>query len=390
MSGRAWLLLARSRRASLGHLAKGKPKPGVGRSRRSFGRRSMERPPAGSIAVDRRSSAPPDAPRLEIVMTEIAAPTPSSPLRIVVIGAGQIGSTFASRLARNGGHEVTVVARPGSPRLAQLQRDGAIVDVDGTRAEVRVLDELDEDTPYDLVIVTLLAHQVDAILPALSRSAAKCIQFMFNTFDPLRHESVVGAARCTFGMPFVQAQLDEDGRLKATIGAGGQKTLMARQQWVDVFNAAGLPAAFEPDMPLWLRCHAPLCVAFESVSIAAMKRGNGASWKEAIGISRGVRASFDLIKAMGYPIYPRSKTWLDRSPIVALAGTLWFMSRIRGFRELLATGGAECEAIIDAIVLAARLQQRPIDDRIEGMRPSDHGLHSANRGQQGSRPGLHI
>ncbi len=156
-------------------------------------------------------------------MTEIAAPISSSQVRIVVIGASQIGSTFASRLARNGGHEVTVVARPGSPRLAQLQRDGAIVDVDGTRVEVRVLDELDEDTPYDLVIVTLLAHQVDAILPALSRSTAKCIQFMFNTFDPLRHESVVGAARCTFGMPFVQAQLDGDGRLKATIGAGDRK-----------------------------------------------------------------------------------------------------------------------------------------------------------------------
>ncbi|MGY2733315.1 ketopantoate reductase family protein [Sphingomonas sp. UYP23] len=306
-------------------------------------------------------------------MTQTPAPTPPSRLRIAVIGAGQIGSTFASRLARNGGHEVTVVARPGSPRVAQLQRDGAIIDFDGTRAEVRVLDRLDEGTAYDLVIVTLLAHQVDAILLALSRSAAKCIQFMFNTFDPTPLKGVVGAARCTFGMPFVQAQLDTDGKLKASIGAGGQKTLMGQQQWVDVFNAAGLPAALEPDMPLWLRCHAPLCVAFESVSIGAVERGGGASWSEAVILSRGVHASFDLIKAMGYPIYPRSKTWLDRSPVAALAGTLWFLSRVRGFRELLATSRAECAAIIDAMVRAARLQQRPIDDRIEAMRPANHG-----------------
>lgn len=33
-------------------------------------------------------------------------------------------------------------------------------------------------------------------------------------------------------------------------------------------------------MPLWLRCGAPLRAAFESVSIAAMKLGSGASWRD--------------------------------------------------------------------------------------------------------------
>ncbi|WP_206362047.1 ketopantoate reductase family protein [Sphingomonas montana] len=307
-------------------------------------------------------------------MSEIDTPPPPAPIRIAVIGVGQIGSTFAFQLARDGGHRVSVIARPGSARLAQLQRDGAIVDTKGGRAEVRVLDGLDEHTPYDLVIVTLLAHQVDAVLPALSRSAAKCIQFMFNTFDPWRVEEAVGAARCAFGMPFVQARLDADGRLKATIGAGGQKTLMGRRQSVDLFNAAGLPAAFEPEMRLWLRCHAPLCVAFESVSIAAMKRGRGASWREALVLARGVQASFGLIKALGCPIYPKSKTWLDRSPAIALAATLWSLSRVRGFREVLATGQAECDALVDTLVDAARSARTPVDvARIKAMRPSNHG-----------------
>lgn len=202
-------------------------------------------------------------------------------LRIAVVGAGNIGSTFAFQLARTGGHDVTVVARHGSVRLAQLQRDLAIVDIMGERASVRVADELDEAAPYDLVIVTVLAHQVDAVLPALIRSAASCVQFMFNTFEPERLRDEVGADRCTFGMPFVQARLDGEGRLKATIGAGGQKTLMGKQRWADVFAAAGLPAAVERDMPLWLRCHVPLCVAFESVSIAGVRRGGGASWRVA-------------------------------------------------------------------------------------------------------------
>ena len=118
---------------------------------------------------------------------------PSAPsLQIAVLGAGKIGSAFAFQLARQGGHDVTVIARPGSERLRQLERDQAIVDVDGDRASVRVADALDETTPYDLLIVTLLAHQTDALLPALARSRAGCVQFMFNTFRPERLQEAIG------------------------------------------------------------------------------------------------------------------------------------------------------------------------------------------------------
>ena len=292
------------------------------------------------------------------------------PLRIAVLGAGKIGSAFAFQLA-TAGHNVTVVSRPGSARLGQLQRDRAIIDVRGARAEVHVLDAIDEQAPYDLVIVTLLAHQAEAILPALQRSAAKSIQFMFNTFGPERLENVIGTGRCALGMPFVQAKLDADGRLDARIGAGGQKTIMSDQRWVDVFSTAGLPAALERDMPSWLRCHAPLCVAFESVSVAGMKRGGGASWNEAVVLARGIHASFGLIKALGHPVYPGAKRLIDRTPVPAVAAMLWSISRIRAFRELLATGRAECVALVDAMVAAASLASRPIDmSSIKAMKPT--------------------
>ena len=91
---------------------------------------------------------------------------------------------------------------------------------------------------------------------------------MFNTFDPEHLRDAIGD-RCGFGMPFVQSRLGAEGRLTATVGAGGQKTKLSDPRWVELFNAAGLPAVVEPNMPLWLRCHAPLCVAFESISAAA-------------------------------------------------------------------------------------------------------------------------
>ena len=260
------------------------------------------------------------------------------PLRIAVVGAGSIGSTFAFQLTRTGGHDVTVVARPGSARLRQLQTDRGIVDAKGVLAEVRVSDALDESIAYDLVVVTVLAHQASVVLPGLRRSAAKWIQFMFNTFDPERLAVAVGAERCSFGMPFVQASLDGEGRLTARIGAGGQKSKMNYRGWVEVFDAAGLPAVFEPEMLLWLRCHAPLCVAFESVSVAGMRRGGGASWGEAMVLARGMRESFTMIERLGYRLYPAGKRRLRAAPPALGAALLWSMSRIRSFRELLATG----------------------------------------------------
>ena len=298
-------------------------------------------------------------------------PAPTSPLRIAILGAGRIGSTFAFQLARAGHHDVTVIARPGSVRLQQIERDGAIIDVKGERANVRVVGTLDEETPYDLVIATLLSHQTDALLPALQRSAAKCIQFMFNTFQPERLQEAIGVGRCSFGMPFVQANLDAEGRLKATIGAGGQKTIMGRQRWVDMFNDAGLPAALEADMPLWLRCHVPLCVAFESVSVAGVRRGGGASLSEALVLARGIHANFALIKGLGHDIYPKSKKRIDGSPTWVVAAMLWGVSRIPSLRELLATGKAECCALVDVMVTAAPLAKAPIAvSAIEAMMPS--------------------
>jgi 2-dehydropantoate 2-reductase len=295
----------------------------------------------------------------------------SQSLRIAIVGAGQIGSAFAFQLARIGDHNISVVARPGSTRLQQLRRDGAIVDVKGERAPISVTDTLDETAPYDLVLVTLLAHQTDAVLPNLRRSAAACILFMGNTFDPDRLQAAVGVERCAFGMPFVQAVLNPEGRLKVTIGAGGQKTIMSQQRWVDIFGSAGLPAALEPNMKLWLRCHVPVCVAFESVAVAGMKRGGGASWGEALILAKGVHASFTLIKALGYDLYPSTKRRMAGSPTAAVAAVLWFMSRIRSFRELLATGKAECCALIETMVAAAPLAKTPIDvSDIRAMRPS--------------------
>jgi len=71
---------------------------------------------------------------------------------------------------------VTAIARPGSARLQRLRRDNAIVDNKGLRADVLVAEALDETIPYDLVLVTLQAQQVDKVLSGLQSSHAKWIR----------------------------------------------------------------------------------------------------------------------------------------------------------------------------------------------------------------------
>jgi 2-dehydropantoate 2-reductase len=296
----------------------------------------------------------------------------SAPLSIAVLGIGGIGSTFAYHLAR-AGHDVTAVARPGSLRLQQLQRDGGIVRHTGERAEVRVTGELDEEAAYDLVVVTLLAPQVDTVLPALARSKARAVQLMGNMLDPERPRDAVGAERCSFGMPFVMATVDGDGKLHATLNPG-QRSLHGDRRWVELFEKAGLPSAFEADMPLWLRCHAPVGASFESIAVAGMRRGGGASWAEAMTVARGMRAGFAVVKALGHRLYPASKARMAACPTFVLAGMLWSVSRVTSFRELLATGVKECRALVDALAAAAETATPALPTQaaaLRAMKPDD-------------------
>ena len=295
-----------------------------------------------------------------------------TPLSIAVIGPGAIGSAFAYRLAL-AGHDVTVVARPGSARLQQLTRDHGVIDKAGMQAAMRVADQLDPQTAYDLVVVTTLAHQVDAVLPTLQASKAKCVQFMFNTFDPERLRDAMGDDRCSFGMPFVMATLDDEGRLSSTVSAS-RKTLHSDQRWVDLFQAADIPSAFDVNMPLWLRCHAPMCVAMEAISVAGVRRGGGATWAQAMIIARGLKGGLAITKGLGYRLYPPAKAALAARPLVLVAGMLWFVSRIRSFRELLATGINECRALADVMVAAAaeaKLDLPGAVTAVRAMKPSD-------------------
>src|SRR5271155_96424 len=90
-------------------------------------------------------------------------------MKILVCGAGVIGTLYAARLQR-AGHHVTVLAR--ASRRADIQRHGLVLEdiVTGARsvARVSVAGQLVAEDSYDLVLVTVRRDQLPEILPVLA------------------------------------------------------------------------------------------------------------------------------------------------------------------------------------------------------------------------------
>ena len=271
-------------------------------------------------------------------------------LRIGVIGVGAVGSSFAFQLAR-AGHDVTVVAR--GRRLAQVQHDRAIVTSAGERAPVDARETLDPAVEFDLVLVTVLASQVDALLPVLGASAARTVMFMFNHFGPLDClREAVGAARFAFGFPAVLARL-EDGKLTSQFYGSGIRTTVTDSGWARVFNEAGVRSVVHHDMEAWLNAHVAFMVPLMMAAAIAHQRGGGVPWRRAKELARALDEGFRLVRELGYAITPAPIAVLSRMPLAARTLFLWTMSRLDSIRNIGAAGTGEARALIDAMTAVA-------------------------------------
>ena len=271
-------------------------------------------------------------------------------MNIAIVGTGGIGSTFALYLSR-AGHDVTVIAR--GKRLEQLQRDQAIVTSTGERAKVNVSAALDSTTPWDLVLVTVLAPQVDAVLPAITASAARKVMFMFNTFDPLaRLRDAVGVERFSFGFPAILATLDE-GVLTAKVVTRGQVTTVTDAALAGLFTTAGITSVVHDDMESWLRTHAAMVVPFMVAVGQAHQRQAGLSWGESWQLARAMDEGMSLVRKLGNTITPTPMKVLECLPTASVAALLWASTRSSLLRKNGAVGMKEPRALIDSMDASA-------------------------------------
>ena len=124
-------------------------------------------------------------------------------MKILVYGAGVIGSLYAGKL-QAGGHRVTVLAR--GARLSEIRHYGLVLQdiIGGGRIVIQVetAERIAADDRYDIALVTVRRDQLASAVPKLKASSIPNLLFMLN--NPTGTESLaegLGRDRVLLGFP---------------------------------------------------------------------------------------------------------------------------------------------------------------------------------------------
>ena len=243
-------------------------------------------------------------------------------MRLLVYGAGVLGSLFAARM-HEAGHDVSLLAR--GRRLAALRRHGVQL-AEGNSPHVRRIPVPVVEHPadgYDLIAVVVRTHQVDTVLESLAGIEGDVL-FLLNWAagaEPLG--AVIGYERVLLGFLTAGGTMDGDVvRYRATnpmtrllpmpIGEPDGRNTLRLERIVRALGAAGINAKTEPRMDAWLKTHAAFAVPLEQTVHAA---GGPVALAEDPDAVRGmIRLMRQHLAAMPTPPVPRGFVALQILP----------------------------------------------------------------------------
>ena len=237
-------------------------------------------------------------------------------MKIIVCGAGVIGTLYAARL-KAAGCDVTVLAR-GS-RLVDIERHGLVLHnlTTGERSstQVAVTGQLHPNDHYDLALVAVRRDQLSVVLPVLaSNKNIPSVLFMLNY--PSGSAALIqslGPHRVVLGFPGAGGTLDGNvvqyamiAQQPTTIGEpGGERTGRLRTL-IGILRASGLKVQSDRNMDAWLMAHAffiaSICgaVYLADGSCGRLSRDPTLLSLMLDGVSQG----FSVVRALGQPVHP--------------------------------------------------------------------------------------
>jgi len=262
-------------------------------------------------------------------------------MKILVYGAGVIGSVYAAYL-HHGGHEVSVLAR--GRRLADIRQRGILVEASasGRRLEARVsvVEALEPEHAYDLVLVAMQKGHIASVLPVLAANRnTPTLVFLGNNAggpDPL--VDALGTDRVLMGFPgfggYFEGPLvryaSQDGEaepLGLTLGELDGRTTPRIRAIAQSFSDAGIEVAVEPNIDAWLKAHVAMVVPI----LFALRRHEGDNRALARDratlrlMATAVKEGLTALQSLGYPINPfrlRTIIWLPLFITVAIFGKI--------------------------------------------------------------------
>jgi 2-dehydropantoate 2-reductase len=307
-------------------------------------------------------------------------------MRVLVIGAGVIGSVYAGHLA-GAGHEVALMAR-GS-RLHDLTQGGLRLRRAGWSGSpaVTFIDEV-PSTPVDLVIIAVRREQSMAAAAQAARANANTVM-LFGNFAGMTAElsAAVGTQRALAGFPGIGGKIEDDGAVTyvliaqqptvvGTIGASGESA----QAVAASMRQAGFQTTVEPDIGGWLASHAALVVPMA----AAIKAAGGsadslAGRKDLLGLAvRATSATYRAQRRQGRLVINRNLRLLYLRMPGWFAVRYWSRALHGEFGEL-AFAAHTRHAWSEMAMLGAWLRSTVADDH-EAVAALDHLMRLADSG----------
>ncbi len=257
-------------------------------------------------------------------------------MRILVYGAGNIGRLYAARLQRSG-HEVSLLAR--GRRLAELTERGIVLEeaASGARTAtaVELVERLEPEDVYDLVLVALPKNRVPEVLPALARNG-RIESFLFfcnNAEGPGPFVDALGRNRVLLGFPGA-AGVERGGAIRflitslreqlTTVGELDGRRSNRIERIAEALLGAGFPTAICPNMDAWLKTHAAkIGPTAGALFLAGGDRLRLAADRDTLRLMlRGIREAFRVLHSLDIPITPGSHRifeWLPERLLLAIA-----------------------------------------------------------------------
>ncbi|MBB6634526.1 ketopantoate reductase family protein [Cohnella thailandensis] len=247
-------------------------------------------------------------------------------MRILVYGAGVLGSYLAHVLVR-GGNEVTMLAR--GKRAEQLKTNGLVIrhyfQLRTTVDEVNVIQELVADDLYDLIFVVMKYNDFPSVLSTLAENSSDNIVLVGNNADARGMQYELQAKSKTkknvlFGFQVSAGHREESGRI-ISIRGGGQMLLGSLDGEISIkpilekaFKRAKYKLIYHEDIDAWLKSHIVPIVAMTSVGFLYDGDLPKAS-KDKKLLKQAIAAmdeGFQLLEKLNYKVTPASQVNLIR------------------------------------------------------------------------------
>ena len=191
-------------------------------------------------------------------------------MRILIYGAGVIGSLYAALFAE-AGYDTSIYAR--GKRLEVLRNNGLFYkkNQEVIKAEIKILGELANDDIYDFILLTVRENQLYEALAELKNNKSTTIVTMVNSLDSYKKwEDIVGKGKILPAFPGAGGSINEDGILDAALTPRMiQPTTFAEisgnrseriKQFSKILRHAHIPYQKVMDMHMWQLCHLAMVV----------------------------------------------------------------------------------------------------------------------------------